>query len=184
MNCVFRLTTLAVFTLGALSAFGQSAWAQQKADPTTAEAKAPDYPRVNLAPWYEVDPKWPQKPPQVEWAAMPGIAVDREDRVWIFTRAKPPIQVYDADGRFIRAWGSATIGSAHHIEIDHEGNVWLADIGLHVVRKFSPGGEVLLTLGTPGEAGEDRSGLPDMSSAQRRKELQTLPRDPAGGLRA
>lgn len=115
----------------------------------------PDYPRINLAPWYEVDPSWPRKPSEYEWAAMPGIAVDEKDQVWIFTRSKPPIQVYAADGTFIRAWGDDTIGNAHHLKIDRDGNVWVSDIGLHVVRKFSPNGDVLLTAGIPGQPGGD-----------------------------
>lgn len=115
------------------------------------------YPRVNLAPWYEVDPDWPQRPSHCEWADMPGIAVDNQDQIWLFTRAKPPVQVYAADGTFVRAWGDDVVGRAHHIKIDHEGNVWLSDIGLHTVRKFTPEGKLLMTLGTPGVAGVDDS---------------------------
>jgi DNA-binding beta-propeller fold protein YncE len=119
----------------------------------------PEFPRVNLATWYEVDPKWPQRPEQYEWAAMPGLAVDADDNIWTFNRAKPPIQVYTPAGKLVRAWGDDTIGSAHHIKIDKSGDVWVADIGLHIVRKFSPGGEVLLTLGTPGKRGDDNTHL-------------------------
>ena len=49
---------------------------------------------------------------------MPGIAVDAQDNIWTFTRAKPPVQVYRPDGKLVRAWGDDTIGSAHHIKID------------------------------------------------------------------
>ncbi len=55
--------------------------------------------------------------------------------------------------------GDKTVGMAHHIKIDRDGNIWLADIGLHVVRKFSPSGEILMTLGTPGQFGEDKQHL-------------------------
>ena len=109
------------------------------------------YPKVNLATWYAVDPDWPQKPTEFKWGDMPGVAVDKDDRVWIFTRSTPPVQVYDADGRFVRAWGDDTVKRAHHIKFDVEGNVWLADIGHHVVRKYSTDGKVLLTLGTVDE---------------------------------
>jgi hypothetical protein len=36
--------------------------AQEKAKPEKPkeEVKLPNYPRINLATWYEVDPKWPQ----------------------------------------------------------------------------------------------------------------------------
>ncbi|MGN6135320.1 MAG: peptidyl-alpha-hydroxyglycine alpha-amidating lyase family protein [Aureliella sp.] len=131
----------------------------------TAEAKAtttgnkPVYPRINLAPDYVVDAAWPEKPRDFLWAAMPGIAVDARDNVWIFTRSQPPIQAYSSEGKFLRAWGEKTIGLAHQIKIDPDGNIWLADIGLHVVRKFSPSGEILMTIGTPGEFGEDETHL-------------------------
>jgi DNA-binding beta-propeller fold protein YncE len=142
-------------------ACGWPAFAQQKPKPEKPkeEAKLPDYPRINLAPWYVVDPNWPQKPADFEWAAMPGMAVDASDNIWTFTRAKPPVQVYRPDGKLVRAWGNDTIGSAHHLKIDKDGNIWIADIDLHVVRKFTPGGEILLTLGTLGEKGDDQTHL-------------------------
>lgn len=117
------------------------------------------YPRVNLSASYEVDPHWPQTPSGFEPAAVSGVHVDAQDRVWVFTRTTPPVQLYDADGTFLRGWGNEDVKTAHHIELDQDGNVWLADIGLHVVRKFTPEGKLLLTLGTPGEPGEDETHL-------------------------
>jgi DNA-binding beta-propeller fold protein YncE len=56
----------------------------------------------------------------------------------------------------VYSWGGGdAIGMAHHIEIDPKGNVWLADVGLHVVMQFTPEGKLLQTLGTRGEAGLD-----------------------------
>jgi DNA-binding beta-propeller fold protein YncE len=133
--------------------------AQQKPEKPPAKLVLPDFPRVNLAPWYEVDAKWPAWPEQYEAAAVPGIAVDGQDNIWVFSRSKPPVQVYRPDGKLVRAWGDDTIGSAHHLKIGPDGNVWISDIGLHVVRKFSPGGEILLTLGTPGKTGDDEHRL-------------------------
>jgi DNA-binding beta-propeller fold protein YncE len=153
-----RRARTAIFILTSIC-FAAFAWAQEKPVSEPDELVLPDFPRVNLATWYEVDPKWPQKPEQYEWAAMPGIAVDADDNIWTFTRAKPPIQVYRPDGKLVRAWGDDTIHTAHHIKIDKDGNVWVADIGLHIVRKFSPGGEILLTIGTPGKRGDDERHL-------------------------
>ena len=117
----------------------------------------PDYPRVNVATGYEIDPDWPRRPDNMPWASMPGVFVDGKDQVWLFTRANPPVQVYDAKGNFVRAWGDGLVGSAHHIRRDHEGNVWLADYGDHVILKCSPEGKVLMVLGTKGEPGDDES---------------------------
>jgi hypothetical protein len=117
------------------------------------------YPPVNVATAYVVDPAWPQRPAELYWAEVPGVAVDAHDRVYVFTRATPPVQVYEADGKFVRAWGADTIKSAHHIKIDGQGHVWIADIGQHVVQKYTPEGKLLLTLGTPNQPGRDASHL-------------------------
>ncbi len=117
------------------------------------------YPRVNTAISYAVDAKWPQRPAHCSWAAVPGIAVDARDQVYVFTRATPPVQVYDASGKFLRGWGEADIKSAHHIRIDHQGNVWISDIGNHVVEKYTPEGKLLLTVGVKGKAGRDKQHL-------------------------
>jgi DNA-binding beta-propeller fold protein YncE len=118
-------------------------------------AQGPAYPRINLATGYAPDPAWPKRPPGVAWAEMSGVAVDPQDRVYCFTRARPPIQVYDQAGNFIRSWGEDLIKSSHHIRIAPDGNVWVTDIADHTVREFSPDGKLLRTLGTPGVAGRD-----------------------------
>lgn len=159
--------TIARLALCALFLTLSSSLAQEKQpapkpapyDPEKTKTVLPDFPRINTVPWYEVDKTWPQRPDTYEPAAVPGIAVDSKDQIWVFTRSKPPVQVYSQSGKLIRAWGDDTVGNAHHIKIDHDGNIWLADIGWHVVRKFSPGGEILLTIGTPGEKGVDKTHL-------------------------
>lgn len=157
MCCVslFRRRALAALATFALPAtlMALAARSQEK------RSSPPPYPRINRAISYQVDPTWPQRPPDVAWGHVPGIAVDRQDRVWVFTRAEPPVQVYDASGRFLRAWGSGVIRTAHHLKFDREGNVWVADIGRHVVMKFTPEGKLLETLGTPDEPGADRTHL-------------------------
>ena len=43
---------------------------------------------------------------------------------------------------------------SHGLRIDRDGNLWATDVGAHTVVKLNPKGEVLLTLGMKGEAGE------------------------------
>lgn len=117
------------------------------------------YPKIDLAIGYEVDPRWPQRPDGLEWGHMPGVTVDRQDQVWLFTRSQVPVQAFAADGRFLCAWGEGLVKSSHHIKVDPEGNVWLADNLRHVVRKFTPWGELLLTIGTLDEPGCDDTHL-------------------------
>jgi len=128
---------------------------------TPAPKPASAYPRVTLSTWYEVDAQWPQRPAECAWGQTPGIAVDSADRVWVFTRANPPLQCYSADGKFLRSFGQGLVGSterglgSHGIRIDRAGNLWLADTAAHVVLQVSPEGRVLRTLGTPGKPGCD-----------------------------
>ena len=122
-----------------------------------AKPKLPPYPRVNLATVYVADPSWPRKPDGLRWGAMPGLAIDGKDRVYVYTRAVPPVQVYDADGTFLKSWGEDLVKDPHHIRVDRRGNVWLADTGHHVVMQCTPDGKLLKMLGTKGEPGEDEA---------------------------
>ena len=90
---------------------------------SNAEETKPHYPHVNLATYYEVDPHWPEHPANMLWGAMPSIAVDGQDQVWLFTRAEPPVQIYTAAGKFVRSWGNGQIGIAHWRRFDSQGNV-------------------------------------------------------------
>lgn len=85
----------------------------------------------------------------------------------------PSVIEFDANGAFVQAWGGplwdvasqqwqngATLwpGNEHGILVDAEGFVWLGGNGEngsndHIVTKFSASGELLLTLGIPGETG-------------------------------
>ena len=160
LHSIARWTSLSTIPVFLTIAFTQEKKeAETTEDEETETAPLPDYPKVDAAILYEVDPNWPRKPDAFEWAAVPGIAVDKEDQVYVFTRSKPPVQVYTSDGAFVRSWGDDDIETAHHLKIDHEGSIWVADIGLHVVRKFTPEGKLLMTIGTPGKWGTDKTHL-------------------------
>jgi len=117
------------------------------------------YPKINLAVGYEVDPDWPRKPSNISWRYMTGVAVDNEEQVWTLNAIDPPVQVYDRSGKLTKTWGDGLFKGPHYLRIDQEGNIWIADYIRHVVRKFTPDGEVLLTLGTMDEPGDDEAHL-------------------------
>ena len=119
----------------------------------------PSYPRTNLSTGYEVVPSWPARPKDLTWGAVAGIAISPSDQIWTFNRGAVPVQVYTADGELVRSWGQGQFREPHQVRIDRKGFVWLVDSGLHVVKKFTPEGKLLLTLGTPGEPGEDSTHL-------------------------
>jgi DNA-binding beta-propeller fold protein YncE len=106
---------------------------------------------------YEVDASWPRKPARFKWAQMAGIAVDNHDQIYIFTRSQPTVQIYKIDGTLVRAWIMEDSSGSHFIRIGPDGNIWTANITEHVVRKYSPKGKLLLTLGESGVAGTDQA---------------------------
>ena len=112
--------------------------------------------------------------------AVGGVTIDRDGRhVWAVIRcdATAPerfgnecldsdldsVIKFDPDGNVVESFGGGMFIWPHGIDVDNEGNVWVTDgffLGPtppgtrgHKVVKFSPTGEVLMTLGTPGKAG-------------------------------
>ena len=94
-------------------------------------------------------------PKNLTWGAVAGIAISPSDQIWTFNRGPVPVQVYTADGELVRSWGEGQFREPHQVRIDRDGFVWLVDSSRHVVKKFTPEGKLLLTLGTDDEPGED-----------------------------
>ena len=123
-----------------------------------APAAQPNYPPEPTVIEYTVDPNWPKRPAEFgPRAGVPGIAVDREDRIWCLERCQVPVQVYTPQGDLVKSWGKGQFKGPHSLRFDGQGNVWITDYAAHVAKKFTSEGELLLTLGTPGEAGEDET---------------------------
>jgi hypothetical protein len=129
--------------------------AAQEGEPGLKGLLRPSYPRSNLATGYELVPSWPTHPKDMTWGAMAGIAISPSQQIWTFNRGPVPVQVYTAAGELVSAWGQGQFREPHQVRIDRSGCVWLVDSGLHVVKKFTPEGKLLLSLGTAGEPGED-----------------------------
>ena len=117
------------------------------------------YPQIDNAVGYKADPDWPkEKPPGGEWGGMSSVALGPDGNVWTFNRGKIPVQVYTQDGRLVKYWGQdGLFKNPHTIRFDNSGNLWIVDTRMQTVRKFTPDGKVLMTVGTPNEAGEDET---------------------------
>ncbi len=80
-----------------------------------------------------------------------------------------PVVKFDMEGHVVTSFGGGMFIWPHGLHIDADGNVWVTDAVLaprtpegdrgHQVIKFSPSGEVLLRLGTPGKPGAGRTHL-------------------------
>jgi DNA-binding beta-propeller fold protein YncE len=97
---------------------------------------------------------WPTIPAEIKLGPVSAVATDVKDNVFIAHRGPKPILIFDRAGKFLRSWGDDHIKTAHGLRIDPEGNVWVTDIGNHLVMKFDPEGKLLLTLGQKGRAGD------------------------------
>jgi peptidylamidoglycolate lyase len=112
---------------------------------------------------YQEARDWPRLPPTVQLGEAAGVAVDVNGHVFVFHRpgrgfdtaattklTEPAILEIDADtGTLIQSWGANMFLVPHGITIDPANNVFLTDVGLQQVFKFTHDGKPLLALGEP-----------------------------------
>ena len=130
---------------------------------------------------YQVVRDWGHLPDERTWGSVSAINVDIDGRhIWAGDRCGTnscattpnvdPIVKLDPYGNVVQALGAGQILWPHGMDVDREGNVWIADARVanpreieqnpaaanlgSAVLKFSPEGELLMTLGTPGEIGD------------------------------
>ncbi|MFN0094881.1 MAG: peptidyl-alpha-hydroxyglycine alpha-amidating lyase family protein [Dehalococcoidia bacterium] len=121
---------------------------------------------------YEPVPFWAKVPHGLWLREATSVAVDSEDRVYVFNRGNMPVLVFDRDGNMIHMWGNDNpfagmhdfvdpYGNthkiwqgcqytwAHSVRADHEDNIWLVDTAGHRAYKTdTKGTKTQLQLGT------------------------------------
>jgi DNA-binding beta-propeller fold protein YncE len=100
---------------------------------------------------FDADARWEQLPAGISHKDVSAVDTDSQDRVYLLTRYDSNVLVYEPDGTFITAWGPEHFTNPHGLTVGPDDCVWTVDNGDHSVRKFSPDGKLLLTLGRPGE---------------------------------
>lgn len=147
---------------------------------TSGPAEHADVEPVNHLPNpYETVRDWGVLPDGRSWGSVSAVNIDVDGiHIWAGDRCGAnscalsdvdPIVKLDPDGNVMTAFGGGLITWPHGMDVDAEGNVWVADarspnareleqrpdapMNGHVVRKFSPNGDLLMTIGTPGEVG-------------------------------
>jgi peptidylamidoglycolate lyase len=118
---------------------------------------------------YQEVKDWPRLPAGVQLGEVAGVDVDAHGHVFVFHRPgrgfepgatelleEPAVLMFDdGTGALLASWGKRTFLVPHGITVDGEGNVWVTDVGLHQVFKFTHDGRVLLTLGQARTGGWD-----------------------------
>ncbi len=172
------LLTSTVLAGAALAAFWTgTASAQRGASGPPEHAKVT--PVNNLPNPYETVRNWGTLPSGRTWGSVSAVHVDADGKhIWAGDRCGTnscagstvdPIVKLDPSGKPVQSFGAGLILWPHGIDVDRQGNVWVADARSanegelkkfpnaagkgHAVIKFSPQGKVLMTLGTPGTPG-------------------------------
>ena len=83
-----------------------------------------------------------------------AVAVDSQDRAYVFQREGPPIVIFDTGGQLLDAWARrpGELEDAHHIYIGLDDRVYLTDRDHHQVLIFDLKGKLLKALGTRNKA--------------------------------
>lgn len=100
---------------------------------------------------YDADDRWAKLPLGYSWVEVTAIGVDSRDRVFVFNRGEQPMLVFDRDGTFLTSWGQGEFARPHGLTIGPDDSLYCTDDLDHTVKKYSPEGKRLLTLGTSGK---------------------------------
>lgn len=137
--------------------------------PISAQFTAPN-------PYRVADEAWGDLPEGRTWGSISAVYPAPDGRtIWVADRCgrnncigRTEVNMifhFDLEGRLLHEFGAGLIAVPHGMTVDAQGNVWVVDTAWlgtpssgvgHVVRKFSPEGELLLTLGQWGVAGSGR----------------------------
>lgn len=134
----------------------------------------------NLPNPYETQRDFGTLPDNRAWGSVSAVNVDIDGlHIWAGDRCGnnscatshvDPIVKLDPQGNVVQSFGADLIIWPHGMDVDSEGNIWIVDARAansrelaenpdaagkgHTVLKFSRTGELLMTLGTGGEAGD------------------------------
>jgi peptidylamidoglycolate lyase len=121
---------------------------------------------------YELQDNWPTLPANFIVGNPTGIGVDSNQRLYVFHRAgrtwpylssmpdstisSSTLLVLGKDsGQVIRSWGANLFIMPHGLSVDNDNNIWVTDVALHQVFKFTEDGRLLMKLGEARIAGND-----------------------------
>lgn len=122
---------------------------------------------------YELVETWPNLPTGYNLGQVTGVDIDtsqnivlihRAWRLWKILNENFPdtaisantVLILDSEsGKPLNSWGAGLFIMPHGLTVDKENNVWITDVGLQQVLKFSDDGKLLMKLGEARIAGND-----------------------------
>jgi len=111
--------------------------------------------RRSNPPRYQIVEGWEQQPKGYTYRDVVGISIDSQDRVYALTRHEARVIVYEPDGTFVTSMGEGLFTErTHGLAIAPDDTIFCVDDGDHTVRKFTPSGRLVMTLGTSGAPSE------------------------------
>ncbi len=113
-----------------------------------------------------------------DFAKPTGLAVDKDGNLYVADTLNDRIEIFDADGQFIRTWGKNGDGPGYFarpkgVAIDSDGHVWVADGMQDRVQVFTQEGRLLISFGGHGLLPGQFQGLVDITSDNRRNRIYT-----------
>ncbi len=112
------------------------------------------------------EPGAPAASPQAQ-PGISGIAIDTQDRIYVFNRGVKPVMVFDRDGKMVLSGADQEINGKklnpsylHSGGVDWEGNIYIIERDAHRIVKMSPKlDKFLLQLGVTDQKGTDPTHL-------------------------
>src|SRR5690606_5101098 len=93
-------------------------------------------------------------PEGMKYERVSSVTFTRQGNLLVLHRGPQPLLEFDAQGRFLRAFGEdLNLVMAHGLDVDRDGNIWVTDLVGNVVLKLDGDGKVVMELGVRGEAG-------------------------------
>ena len=96
---------------------------------------------------YAVECPWGTLPDGQVFGPVSQLAIDSNDRVYVFQRSNPPVLVFDSEGLLVDSWGEGEFSDAHGIFITTDDLVLLVDRDAHQILACETSGTVRFRLG-------------------------------------
>ena len=121
---------------------------------------------------YELVKEWPRLPDNYKLGNPTGMGIDSHQNIFIFHRAERKFRSISSmpdtcisskiilmldrnSGKILNSWGDNLFIMPHGLTVDMNNNIWVTDVGLHQVFKFSHDGTLLMILGEAKIRGHD-----------------------------